>query len=366
MKRCDKLAKTVQRRVYDFLLTRYGVSLLCFSMLIVIVCLIQLSDTILEYRINEFKQFANIVNLKRTTSVRSSTQAEHVNNYEDFGQLDASLKTNIDVVYTWVNGSDPAHLAMIKKYKLNESHQDESHNSSSRTQRKFLSVEFTQFYEKVMQISPGTDDTITSTTTSTTTTTTTTGHFPEFNSENDDDQQLTQWPCFHKLCMQTNNLIVILPQLKPMNKQSFLYNAKVIFKPDLFSNISIDNIEKFYHENDHFPHNDDDDNNDMPAFKPSLADESSLSILYINNFDFKANRTILRQMNGLFKRELLTKGYKLFMGYYTIDCGMTLNCVKELNRTFIVKKLKSTLNNENLTVDSYLENIGNIHMLVLF
>jgi hypothetical protein len=357
MKRCDKLAKTVQRRVYDFLLTRYGVSLLCFGILVVVVCLLQLSDTILEYRITEFKQLADIVNLKRGATSRTIStppvDSKHVNNLEDFGQLDATLRTNIDVVYTWVNGSDPNHLAMIKKFKLNESQHGESSQNSTISQKKFMSVEFTQFYEKVMQIAQIIPQS--NSTTTTTTTTTTTGRL--LNSNNDDTELLTQWPCYHKLCMQTNNLIVILPQLKPMHKQAFLYNAKIMFNSELFSNITIDNIDRIYHDN--APPSD--NHTDEEAhLKASLSEDSGLSVLYINNFDFKTNRTILERMNELFQRELLSKGYKMFMGYYTIDCGLTLNCVKNLNRTFIVKKLKSTLKNENFQHDpyKYLENIG--------
>ena len=327
MKRCNKLIKTIQRRIYDFLLTRYGLTLFCFGFILVIICLLQLSDTILEYRLTEFKQIANLVKLKSDVNHRNLTnfitdrqQKIDENDESSYFYPDEAnqngyfnLKaTNIDVVYTWVNGSDPQHLEQLKKYKLDTIKSFQSNSSDSKP---FLKVEFYEFYYKIISSTKKSNQTTA----------------PSYTQTRQDEieEDLAKWPCFHKLCMQTNNLIVIQPQLKPSDKQAFLQAAKITFTPALFSNISIDAIKSIYHEKSLLEHATSD-----------LIYNSSLSILFINNFDFKSNQTVLEQMQGLFRAELMSKSYKLYMGYYTIDCSLAVNCVKDLNRTFIAKRVK--------------------------
>lgn len=290
MRRCERLTKNVQRRFYDFLLTKYGVALLLLGSILIIVCLIQLSDTLLEYKLGELKSLSNLVNpIRQTARSTQSTPAikEFDNSYHvrenENGEL--SLRTNIDVVYTWVNGSDPAHLERLRKYKL-----DELRDSN---QTAFVQVDFDQFYEKA--------------------------------AVNSTDNKQAQWPCYHKLCMQTNNMFVILPQLSKNDKQSFLFKAKSMFSSDLFSNLSIDNIDQVFHAQNGVSGND-------------KEVSSNVSVLYLNEWDMKTDRDSLDKLRNFFRTEL--KDYKLYLGYYTIDCGLAINCVRNVKRTFIVKKIK--------------------------
>jgi hypothetical protein len=322
MKRCEKITKTVQRRVYDFLLTKYGIALIVIGALLIIVSTLQLSDTILEYKLSELKNLS-FLKSRNTASISDKFKESVIrsDDYLDFsGSFEgSSFKTNIDVVYTWVNGSDPAHLALLKKHKLNE-------KDSNKNLKKFLKISFDEFYEKLINTT-----------------------IPSLKPHKKDDEESQQkinsiknenesnylplWPCFHKLCMQTNNLIIILPQLKQNDKLSFLLNAKSVFSTELFSNITIDNVDQIYHNND---------NLNIQNQTNSKYD-SSLSILYINNYDFKSDRKVLDLMRDLFRKELVAKDYKLFMGYYTIDCSLAMNCIQNIDRTFIAKKIKSNL-----------------------
>src|SRR5438105_2536820 len=130
MNRCDRLAKTLQRRCYDFLLTRHGVALLFLGALALLVCLLQLSDTFLEYRTEQFRALRRFgLSLAANVTLplylkKSGTLARPppppplsaiVDDDEQFeaDESGANLRTDIDVVYTWVNGSDPAHLAEL-------------------------------------------------------------------------------------------------------------------------------------------------------------------------------------------------------------------------------------------------------------
>lgn len=285
MKRCDKLTKTIQKRLYDFLLTKHGLSLLCLSILLVILCIIQLSDTILEYRL------ANLISLNN-----SSLFELKLNSKQSFSNEDADILPKIDVVYTWVNGSDPEHLKELKKYKFL------NHNNSLQS----VQVEFKEYLE---------------------------------NSNK-------TWPCYHKLCMQTNNLIIITPKLSQSDKHSFLINAKNLLDPLVYSNLTLDSSDSVYHQE---------------ALLNDRRLTTSLSILYLNNFDLKQqnnNKTEIEKLDFLFKKYFLNKNYRLFMGYYTIDCNLALNCIKNLNRTFIIKKVKTAAENQNINYQNRLNQIN--------
>jgi hypothetical protein len=100
------LFKSIQRRLYDVLQTRYG--LLCFlaGLLILLVFVLQLSDTILEYRMANWRHLASVITLQNASiSLSINYHSSHENSNDD--------DNHIDVVYTWVNGSDPAHLDLI-------------------------------------------------------------------------------------------------------------------------------------------------------------------------------------------------------------------------------------------------------------
>lgn len=277
MKRCDKLTKTVQRRLYDFLLTKYGLTLLCLSILSVFLCIIQLSDTILEYRLAQLRQF---INLNNSSLMRgfNLTKANLIN----LNRFDNEEPDSIDVVYTWVNGSDPEHLKELRKYKLNNINRNNSFM--------YAQVEFKDYLNNLIK------------------------------------NESKPSPCYHKLCMQTHNLIIINPRISQTDKQTFLTKAKTLFEADLYSNLTIDNFDSVYHQ---------DKTNSSNLI-------SNLSVLYTNNFDFnKLNKSSLEKIDFLFKQSFTFKNYQLFMGYYTIDCTLSLNCIRNVNRTFIIKKLKS-------------------------
>ena len=65
MNKLHRLFKTVQRKLLDFLLTKLGLSICLLSILIVIVSVIKLSDTILEYRLTILKNhFSKVIDFK--------------------------------------------------------------------------------------------------------------------------------------------------------------------------------------------------------------------------------------------------------------------------------------------------------------
>ena len=152
----QRLFKTVQRRMYDFLLTKYGLSFLCISILVILVFILQLSDTILEYRLTQFKRFADVINLKNASLVltinynnlanKSMTTVPPTLDYyseeDEVKQEDSWFNANIDVVYTWVNGSDPKHLENLKKYK--------SKHTNSTLQ--YVKVDFDEFARSLLDL----------------------------------------------------------------------------------------------------------------------------------------------------------------------------------------------------------------------
>ncbi|CAF0956251.1 unnamed protein product [Brachionus calyciflorus] len=223
MRRCDKLTKNVHRKLLDFIQTRQGITLICLSILIVLVFVLQLSETILEYHFFQPKQFSN--------------------------------RQQIDIVYTWVNGSDPDHIRQIKKYKF------------SNTTVKFAQVQVKDFLE----------------------------------SQNSSF-------CHYKFCIQTNNLIVISPKLTGVDKQHFLLKSKTLLDHFVYSNLTIDSSR-------------------------------NISVLHINHYDFNQNKTLLSQLDILFKLTLLNQDYKFYIGFYTIDCDSSINCV-HLDRTYLAKKYR--------------------------
>lgn len=148
-------------------------------------------------------------------------------------------------------------------------------------------------------------------------------------------------PCFYKFCMQTYNLIVIQPQLEQKDKLYFLTNAQKVFDKDVYSSISIDKIESSKRSNN-----------------------EGLSVVYINNDQFRANgtsltdlRDILKKMNSINKVTRRSSNrnifYKFYMGFYTINCDLAPNCIENVDHTFIIKKVESK-NNGKLLFNFYL------------
>jgi len=283
MGRLLKIIKTGQRRIYDFLLTKYGLALVVIGIFAIVFSLIQLSDTILEYRLAQLKRLANSIKLKNTSIVlelnynkysdekyKQESDSTHLD-YDSSDYRNLYSKANIDVVYTWVNGSDPEHLKQLRHFKMTNSQNSKSQNNS------FVKIEFNEFLHK--------------------------------NADNEDLKEV-KFPCYHKLCIQTNNLIVIVPQFKPVDKQTFLIKAKHSFDTNFYSNLSIFNFQS---------------NHNLP-----------LSVLHINSAKIYTNKTLLGNLNNLFDE---FKAYKFYMAYYTIDCSLSVNCIANLNRTFVAKRL---------------------------
>ena len=258
---CIKLTKTIQKRIYDFLLTKYGVLTLCFSILFIILAFIHLSETLIEYRIEHLKSISVAIN---NLKINFKTTINNADNKE--------TDSRIDVVYTWVNGSDPEHLKQLFQIKK------EINVNSINKIKQYSRVKWTDYYEKIL-------------------------------NETDRTEQL--WPCFHKLCIQTNNLIVTVPKLRTSDWQTFLMESKKF----LNSNLTIET------------------NND-------------LSILNIN---YKLDTMDLNRLNDLFHSLFISKNYQLYLGFYTIDanCNFAQNCVKNINRTYIMKRIRTS--NRNLT-----------------
>ncbi len=252
-KPCIKLTKTVQKRVYDFLLTKYGITLICVSFLLILLSVIHLSETLVEYRIERLKSltesFAKNLNLNL--------------NSKHFTDEDAN--NAVDCVYTWVNGSDPEHIK-----KLNEAKTNFDLHTATKTQR-YRKLEWLQLVAKLA---------------------------------NQTDHVL---PCFHKLCMQTHNLVVIKPQLSQIDLRVIFVETEKLFG---ISRLSIENIDE-------------------------------LSLLSLH---FKPDQTNLNQLNELFKIYLFSKNYQAYAAFYTIDsnCDLGKSCLKDLKRTFIMKKIKKS------------------------
>ncbi len=180
MKPLERLIKTVQRRIYDFLLTKYGMFLLLVSMSVIFISIIQLSDSIVEYRNLQLKRFTDIISFKQDLSLQKN---------------DLVFEHKIDVVYTWVNGSDPQHIKALHDYKL-------EHNKASNERKQ---VEFNEYFNYM-------------------------------NSSSDSDGM---WTCRHKLCTQTNNLIVVEPKFTKKDKNSFLNKARLKTSPEFYKNLDI-------------------------------------------------------------------------------------------------------------------------------
>ena len=186
MKPFERLVKTVQRRTYDYLLTKYGIFLMCISLTIIFISLIELSDSYIEYRTLQLKRFTDMMSFRKSD--------------EQIRNSDILLIHQIDVVYTWVNGSDPGHIRELNKYKLKHN-QGLNTNSSKK-------VFFDEYLEKRRQYL-------------------------------DESETGDLWICHHKLCMQTNNIIIIKPKLTKALKSNFLKHAEIKLDPGFLSCLNI-------------------------------------------------------------------------------------------------------------------------------
>lgn len=181
------LFKSIQRRIYDLLLTRTGVCAMLGGLLVVLVCVLQLSDTIIEYRLEQLRRLANVITLQNA-SISLSINYNYKQPSPQFGQQSADQTVvdywnePIDVVYTWVNGSDPAHLASMRAYR----------NSS--------------YSARLVEASEYLDDEDTGVTAS----------------------SASRLPCYHKMCVQTGRVVVSVPGLDQVTRKSLLAKTPLV------------------------------------------------------------------------------------------------------------------------------------------
>ena len=169
------LFKSIQRRIYDLLLTRYGVLAVLGALVVLLVCVLQLSDTILEYRLAQIRRLANVITLQNASISLSISYFGD----EDHHQFDSDEP--IDVVFTWVNGSDPAHLASIRAHRN------------------------TSYSARLIEVGE---------------------YLPAVNDGNSDPPP--QSPCYHKLCVQTARVVVCVPALDQVAKKSLLAKTPLV------------------------------------------------------------------------------------------------------------------------------------------
>ena len=100
---CQTLWKLVQRQTYTCLSSRYGIWLCIGGMLLTLISAFQFGEVFLEWSMQKYAVTFN---------------AYHDNILGNSYQSRLCLPLPIDIVYTWVNGSDPKLLADLQKLKL--------------------------------------------------------------------------------------------------------------------------------------------------------------------------------------------------------------------------------------------------------
>ena len=120
---CDNFCKLLQRQTYTFLSSRHGM-LLCFvALLFGVVSVVQFGEVALEWSVVQYQK----------------TLFPYVDNilHKSF-QNRLCLPLPIDIVYTWVNGTDPVllkQLAILKasmEQRLNDSNLTENYDNTQR------------------------------------------------------------------------------------------------------------------------------------------------------------------------------------------------------------------------------------------
>lgn len=97
------LCKLVQRQTYSCLSTRYGI-ILCFGgILLLLISAFQFGEVVLEWSMQKYSLNFNVY---------------HDNVVGKSFQDRLCLPIPIDVVYTWVNGSDPKLISQLQKLRL--------------------------------------------------------------------------------------------------------------------------------------------------------------------------------------------------------------------------------------------------------
>lgn len=96
------LCKLIQRQTYSCLSTRYGIILCIGGLLLTLISLLQFSEVLLEWSMQKYSLKFNIYH----DNVGGTSYQDRL-----------CLPIPIDVVYTWVNGSDPKLLRQLQKLK---------------------------------------------------------------------------------------------------------------------------------------------------------------------------------------------------------------------------------------------------------
>lgn len=98
------VCKLLQRRSADLLSTRYGIICIIFGFLIIVVTFVHFGETLITWNyyryISSFNSFADNIGHR---------------SYRDR----LCLPLPIDIVYTWVNGSDPLLIEDLRDFKIN-------------------------------------------------------------------------------------------------------------------------------------------------------------------------------------------------------------------------------------------------------
>ena len=100
---CPTLCKLLQRQTYTCLSSRYGIWLCIAGLLLTLISAFQFGEVVLEWSMQQYAVTFN---------------AYHDNIAGRTFQNRLCLPMPIDVVYTWVNGSDPKLIAELQKLKL--------------------------------------------------------------------------------------------------------------------------------------------------------------------------------------------------------------------------------------------------------
>lgn len=100
---CTTLWKLVQRQTYTCLSSRYGIGLCIGGLLLTLISALQFGEVVLEWSTQKYAATFNTY---------------HDNILGNSYQNRLCLPIPIDIVYTWVNGSDPKLLADLEKLKL--------------------------------------------------------------------------------------------------------------------------------------------------------------------------------------------------------------------------------------------------------
>ena len=304
MNRVRRLLKAMQRRIYDCSLSKYA--LVLFSLLVVVatlVALVFLAQTLPDavahhnepWRMPSFAANNNNNKAAQDSSAKIGRydEDEELNDIvkstsDDDDEADSgfyAMTSQIDAVYTWVNGSDTAHQAALAAYKASE------HGESKMSK---LKLELAQYVLRMNMSANASAE-----------------EEKEDADDDDDDYTLNDLPCFHPLCMQTHNVLVVVPQLTHADKQLVLTRAKSQLDAQLFANLTMENVD------------------------------SSVSLIYVNLASGRRRQRALVKLDALLSGVVrkLERAYSIYVGYYTTECGRNAtNCIGALDRTFIGKQ----------------------------